>query len=338
MFANRTQPKVSVIVPVYNVERYLEQCLDSLIDQTLKDIEIICINDASTDGSLSILKRYAKKDDRIVLINLKENKRQGGARNAGIKIAKGEYLGFVDSDDWVSPNMYENLWNASQNGTIDLVCSDYNTYKEKEKEIIITENIPGSVFSLAIKDQYRHFILHGGRIWTNIFKRELILDNNLLFPEKLIYEDNAIMPALYCSAKTTAKVNRALYYYRLNNTSTTGSKDNIRFFDRLETSVTYLEHMKRLGLYDQYKEEIEYHFYELYYYTSLLGCFFRFSTVQRKQINYIKNNFSKHVRLSGNHYYREKKKGSRDAFLKLVQWNTEAGIFMFHLLNIIKKK
>lgn len=93
--------KVSIIVPVYNVEKYLKRCLDSLVNQTLKDIEIICVNDGSTDGSLAILDEYVRNDDRIVVIN-QENSGQSVARNRGIDVAKGEYIGFVDSDDWVS--------------------------------------------------------------------------------------------------------------------------------------------------------------------------------------------------------------------------------------------
>ena len=102
----QSNPKVSIIIPVYNVEQYLPKCLDSIINQTLKDIEIICINDGSIDNSLSILKEYASKDDRIIIID-KENEGQGIARNLGIKKAKGKYIGFVDPDDWVDIQMFE---------------------------------------------------------------------------------------------------------------------------------------------------------------------------------------------------------------------------------------
>ena len=99
---DRELPLVSVIVPVYNVEKYLRQCLDSLISQTLQNIEIICVNDASPDNSLAILKEYEAKDKRIVVVDLYENMRQGGARNRGIEYARANYIAFVDSDDWVS--------------------------------------------------------------------------------------------------------------------------------------------------------------------------------------------------------------------------------------------
>ncbi|MBL0052071.1 MAG: glycosyltransferase family 2 protein [Bacteroidetes bacterium] len=105
--------KVSVIIPVYNTELYLNKCLDSVINQTLKEIEIICINDGSKDSSLDILKAYAKKDDRIIIID-KKNGGQGLARNIAIKKATGEYLGFVDSDDWIAHDMFEKMYSSAK--------------------------------------------------------------------------------------------------------------------------------------------------------------------------------------------------------------------------------
>ena len=104
------KPKISIIIPVYNVEKYLEQCLKSVINQTFKDIEIICINDGSTDNSLEILEAFQKQDERIKIIN-KQNEGQGIARNEGLKVAKGEYISFIDPDDWVAQGMYEFLYN-----------------------------------------------------------------------------------------------------------------------------------------------------------------------------------------------------------------------------------
>ena len=114
-------PLVSVLIPVYNVEKYLSRCLDSLINQTLTDIEIICVNDGSTDGSLKILKQYQEKDNRIVIVD-KKNGGLPSARNAGLDRARGQYVGFVDSDDYVEPSMFETL---------------YKTAKKKNSEVVI---------------------------------------------------------------------------------------------------------------------------------------------------------------------------------------------------------
>lgn len=127
--------KISVIIPVYNVEEYLKECLDSVINQTLKEIEIICIDDCSTDSSYSILEEYAKKDSRIVLIKNKENMGVGYNRNIGIKEAKGEYIGFIDSDDYISEDYYENLYNTAKKYNSDVV-NTLNIYKHVDLSLI----------------------------------------------------------------------------------------------------------------------------------------------------------------------------------------------------------
>ena len=126
--------KVSIIIPVYNVERYLPKCLDSVINQTLRDIEIICIDDCSTDGSYEILQEYASKDDRIIVLKQETNQGQGVARNRGIDIAKGEYIGFVDPDDWIELDMYEKMYNQAKNLNSEIVICNINRYNEESKK------------------------------------------------------------------------------------------------------------------------------------------------------------------------------------------------------------
>ena len=124
---NKKQPKVSVVVPCYNVEKYLPQCMDSIINQTLKDIEIICVNDGSTDSTLRILQKYAEKDKRIKIID-KANSGYGASMNKGFSEANGEYLGIVESDDWVEPDMFENLYNLAKSNDVDVVKSNFYFY------------------------------------------------------------------------------------------------------------------------------------------------------------------------------------------------------------------
>ncbi len=137
--------KVSVIVPVYNVEKYLEECIESLINQTLTDIEIICINDGSTDNSLKILEELQKKDNRIKIINQK-NSGVSSARNNGIENATGEYIGFVDSDDWIDSDYYEKLYNTAKKYNSDIAAGDmYRRNKKRfnyEKEELFIEPAP----------------------------------------------------------------------------------------------------------------------------------------------------------------------------------------------------
>ncbi len=144
--------KVSIIVPVYNVEKYLKRCLDSLISQTLKDIEIICVNDGSKDNSDKILEEYARKDSRIIIIN-QENQGISVARNNGMDIAKGKYVGFVDSDDWVDSDFFEKLYNAAEKNNAQMaVCSiiRLNEYRSKKyltlKNETVTEDFKENIF------------------------------------------------------------------------------------------------------------------------------------------------------------------------------------------------
>ena len=144
------QPKVSVIIPIFNVERYLSQCLDSVVNQTLKEIEIICVNDGSTDKSLDIIKEYASKDSRIVIID-KKNSGYGHSMNCGMDIAKGEYIGIIESDDYAELQMFEKLYNLANKKNLDVVKSGFFYYWTKpeiknEAAIIASKSMSNRIF------------------------------------------------------------------------------------------------------------------------------------------------------------------------------------------------
>lgn len=211
-------PKVSIIVPVYNVEKYLRKCLDSLINQTLNDIEIICINDGSTDKSLKILKEYKNKDSRIILLN-QENSGQSVARNRGIEIAKGEYLGFVDPDDWIDLDYYEKLYNAASTNDTDIAVGGIirvtGIKKKKflnfEKETI-TDNTKLK-FELCDVPEKSY-------IWNKIYKTQKLKEINLKFEEGRIFEDCIFTPqALFFLGKMVTVPNTYYYYLRRNNST-----------------------------------------------------------------------------------------------------------------------
>ena len=157
--------KISIIIPVYNTAPYLRRCLDSAINQTLEEIEIICVNDGSTDNSLEILQEYAQKDKRIKLINFENNKGVATARNEAIKIATGEFLGFLDSDDWMENELFEYLYKNSSN--FDVIKGVY------------------------LRDGYYYPQKKYSHIIGNIFRRQFLLDNKIEFPQKKIGEDGA---------------------------------------------------------------------------------------------------------------------------------------------------
>ena len=325
-------PAVSIVIPVFNVEKYIGKCLDSLISQTLHNIEIICVNDCSTDKSLDILRDYEAKDNRIVVIDLPRNIKQGGARNVGIKKARAPFLGFGDSDDWVSLDMYENLYTLAVTHDAEMVCGDYFQYYS-EQDIRLRINCKPEWFSLPEHERNKRFIEGECRIWTNIIKKEVFIRNKIEFPEELFYEDNAIVTALYLSARKIVKDTHPYYYYRCNNISTTRSINNYRFFDRLKTSKMFLDNMRRLGIYEIYPEEVEFRFTELFYVNSILGAISQFDPPEKKYVNQIKREMEVIFPcFMKNSYYKTKVPLKLRILLRAIYFQTDLGISLYQIL------
>ena len=176
-------PKVSVLVPVYNVERYLRECLDSIVNQTLKDIEIICINDGSTDSSLSILEEYAKNDSRIKIID-KSNSGYGISMNIGLDNATGDYVGIIESDDFADLGMFETLYNMAVENKVDLVKSDWYCYWTKNNSDIKANAISKELSNRVFSTKDEPFVLKmQPAIWSGIYKREFLKENDVRFLE-----------------------------------------------------------------------------------------------------------------------------------------------------------
>lgn len=215
--------KVSIIVPVYNVEKYLKRCLDSLVNQTLKDIEIICINDGSTDGSLAILNEYVRNDDRIVVIN-QENSGQSVARNRGIDVAKGEYLGFVDSDDWVSEDYFEKLHNSAiQNNAEIAVGGIIRLHKFNRRKFLTfaKETVTNDVnlkFELCDMPEKSY-------VWNKIYKSSKLKEIGLKFEEGIVFEDCIFTPQALFYFDKMVTVPDTYYFYWRRSDSTVTRKD-----------------------------------------------------------------------------------------------------------------
>lgn len=225
-------PKVSIIVPVYNVEKYLPRCLDSLVNQTLKDIEIICVNDGSTDGSLAILQQYAAKDKRIKIID-KENSGPGDCRNRGIEAAKGEFIAFVDSDDWVELNTYEETYKKAKEHNVPLLSFNANIVNEKlkkspkiyyettEKHLGNWENIAELIFNNPFHS------------WHFIYEKSFLQKNDIRFPPLSLCEDVPfVLKALFCAEKILFVPDAFYNYFMRGNSLIHRTTDKI--FDILE--------------------------------------------------------------------------------------------------------
>jgi len=215
-------PKISVVVPVYNTEKYIEKCLHSLVNQTLKDIEIIIVNDGCTDNSISIVKEISSNDSRIKIIN-QTNQKQGAARNNGMREAKGEYIGFVDSDDWVDLDYYEKLYSAAREYDCDIaLATNVRIGKKKTKKRI---NIEKKTYVTSLEDKINIGNQAKNPCPTNkIYRRKFLEDNNIFFPEKVYCEDKLFtIQAVYC-ANGIAAVPDVKYYYFRNPTSTVNTR------------------------------------------------------------------------------------------------------------------
>ncbi len=197
-------PLISIVIPVYNVEPYLKKCLDSVCYQTLKEVEIICVNDASTDNSLAIVKEYAKNDDRIKIIDFKKNQGVSIARNKGIDIAQGEYIGFMDADDYVDLDFYEKLYNIAKSENSDIA-------KAMRFEIDILGQKKLQELNSQISLNKFNFTYQ----WTTaIYKNELIQSNKIRFPSNLQHtEDIVFLTHCLIKANKVALINDTNYYY-----------------------------------------------------------------------------------------------------------------------------
>lgn len=241
--------KVSVIIPVYNVEKFLPKCLDSLLNQTIKDLEFICINDGSTDNSSEILKRYSNKDPRIKIIN-QDNLGVSAARNAGIKIATGKYIGFIDSDDWVDNNYFELLYKAAEKYNADIACCSitrcYNNGKVRSKLEITKE----AVYTNA---NTKFKILEIPRkcyVYNKIYNRATLQQLGLTFKEGVYFEDIGFTIRALYHMKTVVTVPETRYYYRVNTQSITRQMTDRKQQDLLAARKDFLEFAQKHHLYD----------------------------------------------------------------------------------------
>jgi len=230
---------VSIIIPVYNVEKYLGNCLESLTQQTLNNIEIILINDCSTDNSEAIILTYKEKDSRIVYLKQETNQGQGYARNYGIKEAKGEYILFVDSDDYIKTNATESLYSKAKELNLDVLEADfYRVFPDKTLE---QKNAPLEKV-LSGEDYFETIPYTVGVIWNKLWRTQFLRDHNLYFVKE-IFEDVIYLSEAMKYAKRVYRLDYAFYYYIIRDNSTMTSEVSkkhlicqMKLIERLETS------------------------------------------------------------------------------------------------------
>lgn len=306
---------ISVIIPAYNEEKRIGKCLESIINQTYKNIEILVIDDGSKDNTVKVINGY--KDKRIRVISI-ENSGQGAARNIGIKKAKGELITFVDSDDYIANNMIELLYNDMIKNKSEIsICNIIKVVGEDEIRFNNYENIT--------KDKRTNFIIsHPGPV-ARLYKKELFLKNNLYFLEKMIYEDLGTIPLLGVYTNKISTINECLYYYVIHKNS---SMNQVKYSKKLEDIFKVMEHLKnKFG--NKYKELLEYLYIEHLLYSANLR-FLNFKEGKKHSIyisKYIKTNFPNWKK---NKIYKLKSKKFK-FFCNLAYYR------LFMLCKIIKK-
>ena len=207
-------PKVSVIIPVYNVEKYLSRCLQSVCGQTLQDIEIICINDGSTDNSAQILAEFAVRDTRLKVIT-QENRGLSEARNRGLDEAEGEYIAFVDSDDFVAPDFVQRLVDAAEKTNSEIVNCDF--LKVTDETVLKQQNIDVQIFDNPLRQLLKKSNYLKFNVWNKLYKRAFI--GNFRFTKGLYFEDWIFNTCLFAKAQKLAYVKARLYGYQTDNFS-----------------------------------------------------------------------------------------------------------------------
>ncbi len=335
--------KLSVIVPVYNMaaDGKLEYCLDSLVNQTLTETyEIIAVDDASTDNSLQILRDYERRyPERMKVIHYEVNRRQGGAKNAGLKAAAGEWIGFIDSDDWVTPDYYEKLLAKAEETGADMVGCDYNLVSEHTMEVgRVVQNNSADQTGVLDEERHRKLLMRPGSMVIKIYRHDVIRENRLCFPEGIFYEDNCAGPLWSLYFTRFERVEEPLYYYYQHDVSTVHHITEERCRDRMKAAELLYGECKIRGFLETYYPELEYRFCELYYVNTLFSYM---SGVQHPKLSFVKElrrGAREHFpRFRANAYYRVYT-GEEEQKLIAMQAESDWKFYWYYRLKLKKRK
>ena len=329
--------KLSIIVPVYNMasDHKLEYCLDSLVNQTVEDYEIIAVDDCSTDNSMEILKEYERRfPEKFRAVHSEVNRHQGGAKNIGLRMAKGEWIGFIDSDDWIRPDMYERLIERAKSTGADLAGCDYCLTDVHSMEVgQIVHNNKKSQSGILNKEKRASLILDGGSLVVKIFRRSMIMEKELWFPEDIFYEDNALGNSYLVLAKHFEYIEEPMYYYYQHDTSTVHTISPKRCEDRMEAGRLMLAEAKRHGYFEELRPELEYSFTLLFYINTL---FTYMAGVGKTKSGFVKA-MGKEMKetfpeFEKNSYYQERTHAEEKKLIRMQQRSTLFFMLYYKLL------
>ncbi len=315
-------PKVSVIVPIYNVEKYLEKCINSLLSQTLEDIQIILVNDGSKDNSGNIAKEYEQNNkDRVIYVE-KENGGLSDARNYGLKYATGDFIAFLDSDDYIEKNAYEEMYNKAIEENADYVECDF--IWEFPNKIRVDKQYP-----YKNKKEMLSFV----RVvaWNKLIKRQLIIDNNLEFPKGLRYEDVEFTYKLIPFVNKFTYVDKPFIHY-VQREGSIANVQNERTAEIFTVLDNVIEFYKKNNIYEKYRDELEYNYARYLLCSSLKRmCKIKDKTIREKLLteswerlnlnfpNWKENVILKTVNIGKNKYMRTVNKSTYKIYSKILE-------------------
>lgn len=312
---------ISVIVPIYNVEEYLPTCIESILNQTYKDLEILLIDDGSTDSSGKICDEYAKQDGRCIVIH-QLNKGLSEARNTGLNHVKGEYISFIDGDDYIHPQMFEILYEALHKGNYDFSMTLYKEVHNKQQTQLISTYSSNEIFqdqliyglynkSSKTNNIYREMNFHV--VWNKLYRKRLI--NNTYFMQTSA-EDTVFNTSIFLKCKRVIVINKALYYWVQRNTSITHQRINSTFINRILSYNQCLNNTP--SQYPQYRGAIIEKIYKVFLYVRLYAKNTPYQTQAISLINKIhKENKKEFIH---NHYISYKYKIILLTFLQFPQF------------------
>lgn len=318
--------KLSIIVPVYGVEKYIDKCLNSLVKQSLKEIEIIVVNDGTKDNSQKIVDKYVKKYPDKIKSYIKENGGQGSARNYGLKKASGEYIGYVDSDDFVEKDMYKKLYNKAKENNYDIVvCGNYNVSEDYQNKNI-------DAFINNYNTDLENIFFGKMAVWNKIYKRDILIKNKLEFKEKVWYEDLAFTLKAIMNSNTFAFIDEPLYDYLIREGSTMNNsnvKRNLEILDAFNDILSYIQHNKK----EEYFSKIEFLAIDHIYISAIVRVLKAEADdkVKRETINKLIDYMNKKFPNYKNNKYINTLSKNRKIIYKLIN------IKMYGLINLIFK-
>ncbi len=253
--------KLSVVVPVYNVEKYIDKCLNSLVNQGIDDYEIIVVNDGTKDNSQKIIDKYVNEYPNLVKSYIKDNGGLSDARNYGIARASGEYITFLDSDDYIEPDTYKNMLDIAYKDNLDLVVSDLEYYWDSNPNDSNPPLIKEGINRVS-NDDLKNLFLSPLFSWNKIYKKELFDKLDCKYPVGLWYEDIPVTLKLFSSIDKVGYYNHVSYHYLQRSTSILGSSYNDKMYDIFTIFEGVIKDFKDRDVFDKYYDELEYLFIE----------------------------------------------------------------------------